>query len=523
MALANEIEEQPFQFEIGSPDGRTWRPLGRYVEAAVGYEWNLPGTLEIEIKPTHPMAGYLVNCRYRVIHVRVWRNGEMWDGRLMNSKTRGRSGQERILLYGVGNLFWLLRTLAWVNPLFPPEVQVGLTGKQDIMIGPADFVLKYFGAKNWTRMGKPIYPALPLRYTVPELPNISDLFDLTELLSLIGDLDLIGVQARFPPLDELFKQSTDNLDLGLSMHLWTAYDGPSPSVFNARTLGVLSAIFGMFNPDNFMAFNNAGNALGLPDPENWGKITKHAGYVFDTHVMRQRHHMEWRTDSGWIEEYERNVRHMDAHMVIVGGKSPDMVNKFVEWAANLALQVLAGIITTALGLPGVGAIVVGDLFDDIFFAYQAFENPAPLEMVDEFGSFGGDNGEHFFGEVFGDNSAAWSLDAFATGQDALKKASGEDSITITVISGGPDGRGYQFGRDDGVHRRYLCGDEMAFYDRGVRVYQMVTGVKIIDRGDGRMVEQIRFGPDEAAKSVWERVMGRFKDIAQFSRGIANST
>lgn len=521
--LANTIEEQQFQFEIGSPDGRTWRPLGPYVECEVGYEWNLPGTLQIEVKPDHPMIAYLVNCRYRVIHVRTWRNGKMWSGRLMNAKVSGRPGQERVILMGVGNLYWILRTLAWVNPLFPPEVQVGLTGKQDIMIGPADFVFKYFAAKNWTRLNKPIYAKLPVRYTIPELPNIADIFDLEELLGLIADIDLIGLQARFSPLDELYKQSVDNLDLGLSMDLWTAYDGPSPSVFNAGNLGTLGAILGMFNPDNFLRFDNEGNPLELEHPEDWGKITKHAGYVFDTHLKRQRHWMEWRTDSGWIESYERNVRHMDAHQVVVGGKSPDMVNKFVEWAANLALQVLASIITTALGLPGVGGIVVGDLFDDIFFAYQAFENPEPLEMVDEFGTFGGDDGEHFFGEKFGDNTAAWSLDAFAVGQDTLKQASGEDSVTISVVSGGPDGRGFQFGEDDGVHRRYLCGDEMTFYDRGMRIHNYVSSVKIIDRRDGRMIEQVAFGPDEANKSAWERVMGRFKEFAQFTRGIANST
>jgi hypothetical protein len=520
--LANKIEEQAFVFEIGSPDARVWRPLGSYTEAEVGYFWNVPGTLQLEIKPDHPMAGYLVNCRYRVIHIRTWRNGKKWVGRLMNSKVKGRPGQERITLVGVGYLFWLLRTLAWVQPLFPPEVQIALTGKQDMMIGPPDFVFKYFAAKNWTRMSRPIYCALPLKYDVPELPNITDISDLEELLGLIADVGLIGIQCRFPPLDEAYKQSVDNLDLGLSMDLWTKADGPSPEVFNARSLGILGVLLGSFDFDNFLRFDNAGNPLALPDPASWGKITKDAGYVFDTHTQRPRQWMEWRTDSGWIEEYERNVRHLDALQVIVGGKSPDMVNKGIEWAANLAIQALAAAITTAMGLPGVGGIVVGDLFDNIFFAYQGFENPEPLTMSDEFGSFGGDDGEHFFGEVFGDNSAAWAMDSFAVGQDALKKASGEDSISITVVSGGPDGRGFQFGEDDGIHRRYLPGDIMTFWDRGQRVENFVSSVKINDRPGERMLETVAFGPDEPTKSVWERLVGQFKNVSQFTRGIANS-
>lgn len=516
MALASTLEPPQFDFEILSPDCHTSRHLGSYVSAEVGYFWNVPGTVKLRIQPDHPMAGYLINCRYRVIHVRTWRNGEPWDGRVFTADVEGKPGQETIDIYCIGNLFWLLRTLVWVNSLFPLEVQVGLTGKQDIMIGNYDFVFKYFGAKQWIRQNKPVYCALPVRYEV-ELPNIADLLDLDELLEFIADSDFVALTARFPYLDELIRQTVNNKEIGLSCHLWTANDGASPEVFNTQTLANLQSLLNIFEPDNYLRFLNEGNPLGLNDPSDWGKITKHAGYVFETHEKRDRKHFEWRTDSGQIDYYKRHVEHLSGHQAVVGGKSPDFINRGIEWGANLAIQVIAGLITTALGLPGVGGVVVGDLFDNIFFAYQGFENTEILET-----DGGGENGEHFFCEVFGDNTAAWSLDSAAVGFEALKKASGDDSVTISVRAGGPDGEGLQFGADDGVHRRYRHGDIMTFWDRGTRVENYVASVVVKDYRDGHMVEDITFGDNSKLRDSWYQVINQFSNFAQFTRGVANS-
>jgi len=147
----------------------------------------------------------------------------------------------------------------------------------------------------------------------------------------------------------------------------------------------------------------------------------------------------------------------------------------------------------------------------VFFAYQQFWDP-DLEA---------DLGEHGFGEVFGDNTAAWSLDSFAVGQAELKKHSGSDAVKIQLSSGAA-GRGYCMGVDDGTGRRYRVGDIVTLWDRGVEIEQWISAVKITDRGDGRMVETVTLGEDKALKDGWERVIAHLQNFAGTARGIANS-
>ncbi|OOL31852.1 hypothetical protein GQ85_10985 [Rhodococcus rhodochrous] len=499
-----------FDIEVGAPDALTWRPLGSYMTAEFDWHWYLPTTAVIEIQPDHPMAGYLVNCRRTVIHIRTWHNGIPWDGRVMKATVKGKPGRETITLTCISNLFWLLRGLAWVNNLTPPEFQLSLTGKQSVMLGPPDFVFKWYLAQVMTRLRKPVYAALPIRYTVPTLPNLEDIDTLDDALTIVADAldDLCILSARFTQLDELFKQTVENTEIGLSCHLWTPADGTaSPSVFNTHTLSQLQSVLDMTS-DNFLNFSNPGNVLGLTDPSQWGTMQR-AGYVFDTHVKRDMRKLQWRTDGGQIEYYERETEHADASRVIIGGKAPEIANQIVEWGANFALQLILNLL-----LPGanLGTILVGDLFDDILFAYQQFWDP---DLEDELG-------EHGFGEVFGDNTAAWSFDGAATGLNALKAHSGTDAIKIVTTSGGPDGRGYSMGVDDGTGRRYQVGDIHTFWDKGVEVEKTVTAVKVSDRRDGRKVETITLGEDKALRDGWQRIIAQLQGFAGTARGIANS-
>ena len=498
-----------FDIEIGQPDGLTWRPLGGYMTADFEWHWYLPTSAVIQIKPDHPMAAYLVNCRRRVIHVRTHQNGIPWDGRIMRANVKGKPGREVITLYCISNLMWIMRGLAWVNNLTPPEFQLALTGKQNIKWGPPDFVFKAYLAETMTRLRKPVYAALPLRYTVPELPDLDDIDTLDDLLDIVADAldDLCVLQARFTQLDELYKQTVETQEMGLSCHLWTPLDGPSPMVFNTTSLSQLQSVFD-YTSDNFLNFTNPGNVLGLADPSTWNKMTR-SGYVFNTHAKRDMRKIQFRLDSTQVEYYERDVEHADAHKVAVGGKAPEIMNQAIEWGANFALQLILNALFPGLNL---GTILVGDLFDNVFFAYQQFWDP---DLED-------DLGEHGFGEVFGDNTAAWSLDSFAVGQAQLKKHSGSDAVKIQLSSGTAGGRGYCMGVDDGTGRRYQVGDIVTLWDRGVEIEQWISGVKISDRGDGRKVETVTLGEDRALKDGWERVIAHLQGFAGTARGIANS-
>ena len=518
-ARPNTTDELGFDIEFGSPDALQWRPLGSYMPGTTfEYDWNIPTFATINIMSDHPAAAYLSHPRRKVIHIRTSVNGLPWDGRVLTAAVAGPPGRYTIQLTCVSNLFWLVCALAWVNNTLPPEIQINLTGKQDIDWGPPDQVFKKYVAKVFTRLRRPVYGALPIRKTSPELPDLDDIDTLDDLLDIAREVpdEMCVLAARATQLDELIQQTVETYEMGLSIHLWSPSDGtPSPHVFNTHTLSMLQSVFD-YTSDNFLNFTNPGNILGLTNPSEWGKMTR-AGYVFNTHAKRDRRYMQWRTDGNQITWIERNEKHVTATRVLIGGKAPEILNQVIEWGANFALQLILNAILPGLGLGN----IIGDLFDNVFFAFQQFWDP---ELEAEMG-------EHAFAEAFGDNTAAYSLDGWANGLAALKKNSGSESIKIKVIPGGADGRGLTFGADteiiDGVEvsfpRRFQVGDVMTLWDNGVVIEKHVSNVKIVDNRDGHMVHEVTLGDPLPVKDAWEKVYARIQKYAGIFRAVANST
>ncbi|MHD0301825.1 Gp37-like protein [Rhodococcus erythropolis] len=518
-ARPNTTDQVGFDIEFGSPDALSWRPLGSYMPGTTfEFHWFLPTFATINIMSDHPAAAYLRRCKRRVIHIRTEVNGIPWTGRVFGAKAVGPPGRMTVQLTCISNMMWLMRGLAWVNNTLPPEIQFNITGKQDIDWGPPDQVFKKYVAKVFTRLRAPVYGALPIRKTSPELPDLDDIDTLDDLLNIVHESpdEMIVLSARFPQLDELFKQTVETHEIGMSIDLWTPADEkPSPHVFNTHTLSMLQSVFD-YTSDNFLNFTNPGNVLGLTNPSEWGKMQR-AGYVFNTHAKRDRRELQWRTDSGqivWIESGEETAT---LTRVVIGGKAPEILNQVIEWGANFALQLILNAILPGLGLGN----IIGDLFDNVFFAFQQFWDP---ELEDEMG-------EHGRGEGFGDNTAAYSLDGWANGLAALKAGGGSEYIKFKVVSGGADNRGLTFGADveviDGVEvsfpRRFKVGDIMTFYDDGVTVEQYVSSVKIVDNLDGHMVHEITLGDALPVKDAWEQVYSRIQKFAGIFRAIANST
>ncbi|MBV6758349.1 Gp37-like protein [Rhodococcus opacus] len=486
------------------------RPLGPYIKARFGWFWQVPGTATIQVKRDHPLADRLMQCKRDVVPIRTVYNGKKWNGRVMHCEVEGVPGEEIVTATCIGDLFWLATILCWVNPLFPPSVQVGLTGKQDIMFGPIDFVFKWFLARNSIRLGKPIHMRLPIDYSGPELPQLDDLDSLDDIIDAISGLadDMCVINARFTRADELFDTVLADSERGMDMDMHVpALDGDSGQVFNTDTLGRLQNILDL-SGDNFLYFTNPDNILGLLDPDTWGKVTN-PGLIFTTKRKRDRTHMIWRTDNGSITSYKRGVSHPQGSTAIVGGKAPEIANQLVEWGANLAIQFLLNMLIPGANL---GTILVGDLFDDIFFAFQAFHD---YELEADLGPFG-------FGEVFADNSGAWTLDALSVGMTKLKEIGPQESLKIEVRSGDPNGRGFSFGTiDDGRH--FDIGDEMSFWDRGTIVQDYVSGVEVEDSRGEFCTEYVTIGDDRVVKDGWAKLVGQIGTLAALSRAAAVAT
>lgn len=503
--------------------------VGDYLHCKVGFAWSIPAMMVFKVPEEHHCNEQFEQCRRKVVPVRARYHGEEFAGRVVDveidwdGERNGPGSGEVWTVYCVSNLFWLMVVLAWVNPGLPAEVQVGLTGKQDVMIGPPDWVFKWYLTRNMIRADRPVYSMLPVRYDVPELPTLDELTDLDELLEYLNGFDIIGLSARFPTLNDLYKQTVEATEMGMTMDLvvpdeYIAQGREMPKVFNTDGLGQLQSILD-YTSDYFLDLSKLVDVAvsGL-----WTDTITEPGYVFHTHEKRDRRQMVWQVRGGNIARYKRKISHARGSHAIVGGKAPEAMNQLIEFAANMAVQAIAAAVTTALGLPGLGAVAVGSLFDDIFFAFQHFFDSELEESL----------GRHGFKEGFADNTSAWSLDAFAVGQALIKKLSGDDTLTFDAISG--TGEGFEFGADtelfvidgelvevDMSHKRYRHGDIMTFYHRGTMVENFVSLVEIEDRRDGRVIEHVTFGNMKQLDAL-AMLMDKVGQFASISQGFAVS-
>ncbi|UQE74187.1 hypothetical protein MYK68_15865 [Gordonia sp. PP30] len=499
-----------FDIEINTRndlDASGWRPFGAYQRCKVQWAWGIPAVAEIQIAKTHDMAPVVMQCRRRIVSVVITDNGVRWDGRVMGARYQGRPGQEIVTAYLVNNLIWQTSALAWPQPLFPrPEFQFP---KHDIAFGPLDGVYKYFSAKNFTRMGRPVYAKLPIKYDVPSLPDLNSMQSIDDVLDYIADStdDLIAAWARMTQLDELHKTHFDNAERAPIINLHRPGIDPDPGqVFNAESLGHLENIISWEGLEHFFYFLNPGNVLGLANPSNWLHATKPC-YVLDTMGKRDRLHMEWRTDGGAIIDIERYVTHPEGYQVIVGGKAPEIANNVTQMAINLLIQGAM----SALQIGG-AAPVVGDLFNDIFFAYNLFED---ADLKAELGA-------HALGEKFANTGTAFSLDALAAGTSKLKEIGGQDTLKLTVLAGAG---GYEHGVDDGSGRRFQVGDRMTFTDTdfGTSVEQWVSSVEREHTPGQQKTTTVTLGDDMQLRSGWDRVISKIGLLAGGVNAIANST
>jgi hypothetical protein len=515
----NTDEPPAFNFDVGLRNNPVidWRPAGSYLDAGTTWTHGLePGKIAFELKWDNPITDIITpsTVRKKCFHLRLGRgpdgemgyNGIPWTGRIVDVEFSGTPGRERKVYYAECNKIWLQSMYAWVNNLFPPEIQVGLTGKQDVEIGSPDRVMKSYVSKVATRLGIPFYSALPMHQPsawsnlkVKDFDSLDDIFDfLSDVIEPI-----MFSQARFTQLDELFRQDVDRLDWGIKVDLWDGR-GPSPTVFNTDTLSDLQSIINTLDDD----FLNLSKLASISNG-TWTNQMNRAGFVFDTYEKRDNRKVQFRTDAdSQIRDYSSKGTHSRATRAIVGGKSPAILNDVIEIGANLAISLLLNLIAPGLGL----GVVVGDLFDDIFFAYQVFWD---ADLEDEIGK------DDALPEKFADNTAAWSLDSYATGKAELKAKGGEQSIMINAMSGVP-GRGNEFGEDNGSARRYKHGDIIHLWDRGNFVEQYVSSVTVTDKPGERKREQPTLGNDKRLKGGWSRLVASAQLSGARLNGVANS-
>jgi hypothetical protein len=296
-------------------------------------------------------------------------------------------------------------------------------------------------------------------------------------------------------MDEVFKTHLANSDRALTVSLYRHGIDPDPgTIFNADSLGHLENIISWEGLQNFFYFLNPGNILGLANPDNWLTAQKTC-YIVDTVTKRDRRHMQWRVDGGNVIDYERAGSTPEGWQAIVGGKAPEVLNQAIEIGISALIQAAM----SALQIGGV-APAVGDVFNDLFFAFSQFTDPELRAVM----------GPHGLAEGFANSSTAFSLDALAGGTQKLKEMGGQDTIRINVRAGSG---GYSFGKDIGDGTRFQLGDIMTCEHLGTTIEQHVNTVEVTDDPRTLLTESITLGDDLKLRSAWDRVIGKIGEIA----------
>lgn len=491
-----------------------WQELGEVIEIGVKWTWDLtPGTFSFSVPVEHYINSQITNLAEKAYQFRATRLGKVFTGRVMSRSVSGKPGRETITYHGLCNKVYLQSSYAWVNNLFPPEVQFGLTGKQDIRVGYPDPTMKSYVSSVFTRLGLPVYSAMPTKIPAAQVPDLSDFNSVNSVLNFIfGHTEnVVAMMARFTQLDELFAPTVNRLEMGVTVDLWDG-SGTPPNAFVADGVAALQSIFDI-NGSHFLDLS----LLGRPINDGlWSDAPNRACYIFDTHEIRQRPDVQWRTDgAGGVQSYTMTETHPTATRVIVGGKAPSLVNDLIEIGANLAIAAIIAGLSLIPGLNFLGGLLVtvGDLFDDIFFAYQVFSDPALESKL----------GDDRLPEKFTDNTAAHTIDSYAIGKNGLKANAGGMQLDITALAGLPGGAGITFGEDDGGARRYSLGDRVGFWDRGNLTQKHVTAVAVTSKRGERAREQVTLGDEQRAKGAWTRLITGMQGFGATTRGIANST
>lgn len=506
---------------LRSPDGTLIdrRPIGTTLSDEIEFSFGVdPGAFSIQLPPKHPLLDEVTDIRRKAWHIFAAYDGVEYTGRILKRRASG-PNEQGDLWSGLDYRHHLSRSSAWVNNTAPPEVQFNITGKQDVVWGPVDPVFKNYVSKVFTRLNKPLYVRLPLRWptawTNANQTNVNAINELDDLLDIIwgASQDLIALPARFTQLDDLFRPTCERLEMGVTVDLWDGR-GDKPFVFSTDTVGKLQSILD-HTSDHFLDLSQLGSvSSGLFSFE-----PNRACYVFDTQEKFPNQKVQFHTNAqAGIDSWVMEETHADATRAVVGGKAPEVLNQLIEIGANLAISAIIFAISL---IPGAGAIAglsltVGDLFDDVFFAYQVF---ADHDLEDDIGD------DDAFGEIFADNTAAYSLDGYATGKRALHEHGGTRTLEVQVSTGGPKGMGIHFGQDEtGVRgaRKYQPGDIVTLWDRGTSTEQYVSKVTMSRNRDNGWAEKANIGKSKQSQGLWERIITGVQDGAASIRGLSNS-
>lgn len=367
--------------------------LGDHIEAEFEFVENETAPGHIEVASTSRWAGIFSRCDKENIFVHAFINGKKWTGRVDRVRKKRVGKKKTVIAELVSDYVWFESIMAWSAPFAPLSFQLP---KKDVKWMPTDTMIRTYLMTNIFRLQANLYK-FPIGFFNDPLKNWWSVEQWMQPCVVLPSNPLMDTTrwntllARMTPMDQLFKDVLADEHLVLTAEAWVPGRDPQPSKLITLTKPCIvmdirdergvtgrtgTILDGLFNTiiDTIDPF--VGGIIGAftADSDKYS-LSKFFGTDPKDPWVVFREDMD---DD--ILESETIINSMQAHTGIVGGKSPEWLNKGIEMVANAAIQGLL----SAIGIGFLGDLISGEL-DDIVLAFQTTTDKRNRELHGIFG------------------------------------------------------------------------------------------------------------------------------------------
>lgn len=479
-----------------------------HIEAEVEFVENKTAPGHIEVPAKSKWAYWFKRCDKENIFIHVFVNGKKWTGRVDRCRKVKKGKKRTVIAELVSDYVWLEAIMAWSAPFAPLAIQLP---KKDVMWMATDTMIRSYMMKNLFRLqafGSGLWK-FPVGFFNDPLKNwwkadgwmqpcvmlpSNPLFDTTRWNTLL---------ARMTPMDQLFEEVLRDEHLVLTADAWVPGRDPQPSPFIKLTKECIvfdildkrgvtgrtgTILDGLFNTiiDTIDPIVGAVVGAFTQDSEMYSLSKFFGTDPKDPWVV-------FRDDpDDDVFDSETIINSPQAHTYIVGGQSPEWLNKGINMLVNAAIQGLLA----AIGIGFLGDLLSGEL-DDIVLAFQSVTNNA---MRQQFGTF-------MLPEAFDTTgTTAYTFDSAQALRQLAWECRPYRTHSVTLL----DSRPFV------VFKHFDVGDPVGWEDDddGEIHVDYVRRIVVTDNRSSKAKVTVTIGDDEDEKDPFTKALARIGKVKQ---------
>ena len=470
MAVTREAQEPPTDIIVTIYDKfyNVAGDLSDYIELEATFaRLELP-TATLNLMGVDPIADLVLACDTEVVPVTIDIGALRWSGRVINAHDKiNEDGSETVECQLIGDLAMLDAILTWPEPFLPIEIQPS----QAIYMGPAITVIKTMVAENTLRIQLGINELInnlgslnldwrawfgTLLTQQPSANSVQALMQMvvTPVCVIFGDTltdtsPWISMHGRMNTCWKLMLKQLEDNGLYPSMDLWLPGD-PQPEgrmydltvptyIFNVRDYS------GVTGPSGTVLDGGVRDLVDLTD-SLLGNVLKpflnpKNNYVPPGSNIQIAPTLGVNYTPPWVI-FNADAPHRDgivtldithhhpfAWSAIVGGKSPQWLNKLM----NATAEYLIDMLMIGIGISGIPDDLLDGILDNALLAFELYQN---FDMRVLMGPYG-------YPEKFFPLQSTYDIDEIFAAIDAMWQIKGYPSAQVSFYNGMP----YTLGKD----------------------------------------------------------------------------